>query len=85
MIPEVASKYYCRLPGGSAFMTFLEKLDDGKLLFIIVRDDGKKRAFEISEEEWEDFQKDYIVVRIEEENEQADDFGPGFGKDDRYI
>ena len=54
MIPDVNSRFYCRLPGGSAFLTFLEATDGSHLRFMIVRDDGVRREYIMSEAEWED-------------------------------
>jgi len=85
MIPGVNSRFYCRLPGGSAFLTFLEATDVNHLRFMIVRDDGVRREYIMSEAEWENFKLDYIVVPLEEIDEHYHSISPGGGEDDGHL
>ena len=84
MTPEAKpqDRFYCRLPGGSAFLTFLEEKEDTHLRFMIVRSDGDKREYTMSQAEWEDFNRDFIVVPLEEEEDESDHIGGSWFRKD---
>jgi hypothetical protein len=85
MIPTLNQKFYCRLPGGSAFITFLglveERINKGLLWFLVVRSDGVKREQFMTEHEWNEFSEDHVVIPLEDEDESSDDIGTGLGED----
>lgn len=76
MMPSISDRFYCRLPGGSAFMTLIG-LEEESLKFMIVRTDGIRRTYNMTKQEWEEFREKYIVVSLGDNNESHHDSSSG--------